>query len=67
VQWSRSGLQAVLYLDGSPQALADFSSRESFCRSNFPNFMDNSGDGWRKSSHAWDDQALQRFEAEIYE
>ena len=67
VQWSRNGLQAVLYLDGSPQALVDFSRRESFCRSNFPNFLESQGDSWRKSSHAWDDQAIQRFEAAIYE
>ena len=24
------------------------------------------GGGWRKSSHAWDDAALQKFEAAIY-
>jgi hypothetical protein len=67
VQWSRDGQQAVLYLDGTAQALIDFAARQSFCRSNFPNFLDEDGGGWRKGSHAWDDEALQRFEAAIYE
>ena len=66
IQWSRDGQQAVLYLDGSPQALVDFTAKQSFCRSNFPNFLDQESGGWRKDSHAWDDAALQRFEAEIY-
>jgi hypothetical protein len=69
VQWSRDGMQAVLYVDGSAQALVDFAARTSFCRSNFPNFMnedDAAVGGWRRSSHAWDDAAVQRFEAAIY-
>jgi len=66
VQWSRSGQQCVLYLDGSAQAFIDFASRTSFCRSNFPNFLGEEGDTWRKSSHAWDDTAIQEFEAAIY-
>ncbi len=66
VQWSRTGQQCVLYLDGSAQAFIDFATRTSFCRSNFPNFLDEQGDTWRKSSHAWDDVAIQNFEAEIY-
>lgn len=66
VQWSRSGQQCVFYLDGTPQAFIDFATHTSFCRSNFPNYLEESGDRWRKHSHAWDDAALQRFEAEIY-
>jgi hypothetical protein len=66
VQWSRDGFQAVLYLDGTAQALIDFSTRTSFCRMNFPNYLEASGDGWRKSSHAWDEAAMKRFEASIY-
>ena len=67
VQWSRDGQQAVLYLDGSAQALVDFATKQSFCRSNFPNFLGEQGaGGWRKDSHAWDDGALQKFEAQIY-
>ena len=66
VQWSRNGQKCVLYLDGNAQALIDFASRQSFCRSNFPNFLDEQSGEWRKSTHAWDDAALQRFESEIY-
>jgi hypothetical protein len=64
VEWSRDGLQAVLYLDGTPQAL--FEARCGYCRINFPNFMSEQGDNWRKSSHAWSDEALHRFEATLY-
>ena len=38
----------------------------SFCRSDFPNYIQEQGDTWRKSSHAWDDAAIQQFEAAIY-
>jgi hypothetical protein len=66
IQWSRDGQQCVLYLDGTAQALIDFKAKMSFCRSNFPNYIEAGGETWRKSSHAWDDLALQRFEQEIY-
>jgi hypothetical protein len=66
IQWSRDGMQCVLYIDGTAQAYIDFKTRTSFCRSNFPNYIEERGETWRKSSHAWDDAALQRFEQEIY-
>ena len=66
VEWSRDGLQAVLYLDGTPQALYDFEARCGYCRMNFPNFMAERGDTWNKSSHAWSESAIQRFESELY-
>jgi hypothetical protein len=66
IQWSRSGLQCVLYLGGTAQALIDFATKQSFCRSNFPNYLAEQGDRWRRDSHAWDDAALSRFEAELY-
>lgn len=66
VQWSRDGLQAVLYLDGTAQALIDFSRGESFCRLNFPNFMGSSGDIWRKETHEWEPARLEQFEAALY-
>ena len=70
IQWSRSGLQAVFYLDGFPQGYIDFATRQSFCRSNFPNFIDQSaqqGETWRSSSHAWDEAVISRFEADLYQ
>ena len=67
VEWSRDGLQAVLYLDGSAQALFDFATRQGFCRMNFPNFLGAEYDTWQKSSHAWSDAALQHFESALYD
>jgi hypothetical protein len=66
VEWSRDGMQAALYLDGTAQALFDFRARCGYCRMNFPNFLEESGDTWKKSSHAWSDDVFQRFEAGIY-
>lgn len=66
VQWSHDGLQAVLYVDGTPQALYDFAAKIGMCRSNFPNFLDEDGNGWRKSSHQWVDAVMERFEAQLY-
>jgi hypothetical protein len=66
VDWSRDGLKAVLYLDGAAQALFDFEARCGYCRMDFPNFLAGRGDTWRRSSHAWSDAALRRFEAALY-
>jgi hypothetical protein len=67
VEWSRDGMQAVLYLDGVAQALYDFAARCGYCRMDFPNFVAEPGETWRKDSHAWSDAALQRFEAALSE
>ena len=67
IQWSRDGQQCVLYMDGSAQALIDFATHTSFCRTNFPNYLQEQADTWRKSSHAWDEAALQQFESAIYD
>jgi len=66
IEWSRDGMQAVLYLDGTAQALFDFQAREGYCRTNFPNFLSEKGDTWRKASHAWSDEVFERFEASLY-
>lgn len=67
VQWSRDGLQAALYLDGTAQALFDFAQRRGHCRMDFPNYLAGQGDAWQKASHAWSDAALARFEGALYE
>ena len=66
VEWSRDGLQAVLYLDGTAQALYDFEARCGYCRMDFPNFLSDRGDLWNRSTHAWSDRALQEFESALY-
>jgi len=66
IDWSRDGMKAVLYLDGVPQAMADFAARRGYCRSNFPNFLSDQRDVWNRSSHAWSDGAMAEFEAALY-
>lgn len=62
IEWSADGERSVLRLDGVPQVLIDFEHRESYCRSNFPNFMDDGRNGWRSGDHRWDEDAMLRFE-----
>ena len=62
VEWSSDGERAALRLDGVPQVLIEFERRESCCRSNFPNFMDDGRNGWRSNDHRWDEDAMLRFE-----
>ncbi len=64
VEWSKDGQQAVLYLDGTAQALFDFAARAGHCRMDFPNYL--ADDSWRKTTHAWSEPALQRFESALY-
>ena len=59
-------MAAVLYLDGTAQALYDFERRCGYCRMDFPNFREEPGDRWKKTSHAWSEEALQRFESSLY-
>jgi len=66
VEWSHDGQQAVLYLDGTAQALFDFAAHCGYCRMDFPNFLSERSDTWRKHTHAWSEQALQRFESALY-
>ncbi len=66
IEWSPDGFQAVLYLDGTAQALFDFQARCGYCRMDFPNFITEQGDQWRKSTHAWSEQALHQFESALY-
>ena len=66
VEWSRDGQRSVLYLDGTAQAMYDFQARSGFCRADFPNFLPEQGERWRRSTHAWDEAAMERFEAALY-
>ena len=66
VEWSKDGLKAVLYLDGFAQAMYDFGGRCGYCRMDFPNFLGDRADTWRRDSHAWSDGALAQFEAALY-
>ena len=43
VEWSRDGMQAVLYLDGTAQALFDFRSRQGFLPHELPELRRRAG------------------------
>ena len=62
VEWSRDSLHAAVRIDGVPQVLVDFERRVSYCRSDFPNFMDDGRNLWRTATHAWDEAAMEQFE-----
>ncbi len=66
IQWSRSGEQCVLYIDGAAQAFVDFAARLSFCRSDFPNYLQEQGESWRRHTHQWNQALIEQFEAAIY-
>ena len=66
IQWSRDGMQAVMYLDGVAQGLFDFAQRTGSCRLDFPNFMEGQHENWRTSTHAWSESALETFESGLY-
>ncbi len=66
IVWSHDGLKALLYLDGAAQALYDFGLRCGYCRMDFPNFLGDQGDNWRRTTHAWSEAALQQFESALY-
>src|SRR6202158_5213551 len=50
VEWSRDGLQAVLYLDGTAQALYDFQARCGHFRVASPHFRAGQGDTQRHTT-----------------
>ena len=66
VQWSKDGQQAMLYLDGAPQAMVDFRERRGYCKMNFPNFAPDQSDVWNRSDHSWSPAAVEQFEAALY-
>jgi hypothetical protein len=49
IRWSVNGLKAGLFVDGSPQAVFDFSARRGYNRANSP-----ATSTWSRSNHAWD-------------
>jgi hypothetical protein len=63
IEWSVDGSQAVFSLDGRPQALFDFGARRGYCRLDFPNFLTQNGQSWKRDTHAWSDAAFAQFEA----
>jgi hypothetical protein len=58
--WSPSGRQAILSIDGRPQAVFDFDGRRGWCRTGFPPGQLNN-EGWSPDGHAWKDACLAPF------
>ncbi len=56
--WSEDGLKCALLINGYPHAAFDFAAQRGFCRTNFPNFPDQSEGCWSQSDHSWSDDAV---------
>lgn len=49
IRWSVDGLRAGLFVDGSPQAVFNFSARRGYNLANFP-----ANSTWSRWNHIWD-------------
>ena len=56
--WSRDNMKCAILINDYPHAAFDFQARRGFCRTNFPNSPDDPRRNWRKSDHAWSDDAI---------
>ncbi len=58
IVWSEDGLHCALLINGYPHAAFDFEAQRGFCRTNFPNFPDQTEGCWSQSDHTWSDSAV---------
>lgn len=58
ILWDREGVKCALLINGHPHAAFDFVARRGYCRTGFPNFADNHGEGCITRDHAWSDDAV---------
>jgi len=58
IEWSPSGRQCALLLDGMPQAAFDFEVRRGFSRNNDPVPVRPGRNSWPASDHTWSDAAV---------
>lgn len=61
IVWSADGMKVVLLINAYPHAAFDFDAKRGYCRTNFPNCRQHSGEGWRTASHEWDDAVMNYF------
>lgn len=61
--WSNDCTRAMLLINEYPHALFDFMKKQGHCRSGFPPPL--KGCSWSRTGHAWDDEALARFESDV--
>jgi hypothetical protein len=55
--WSGDGMKAILWINGYPHAVFDFSMKRGYCRTNFP-----SPGKWKSHDFAWTDEVLSAFQ-----
>ena len=58
IVWSEDGPKCALLINGYPHAAFDFAAKRGYCRTNFPNFPDQSERSWLASDHSWSDDAV---------
>ncbi len=58
IGWSVDGNAAMLLINNFPQAIFDFTAKQGYCRSGYP---DATGSGWSAEGHQWNDNALKLF------
>lgn len=59
--WSEDGLKSALLINDYPHAVFDFEAKRGYSRKNFPNLPSAPNRDWDRSTHQWDDAALQSF------
>jgi hypothetical protein len=59
IVWSEDGLRCALQINGHSHAPFDFSAEREYCRTNFPNFPDQTPGCWPGSDHSWSDDAVE--------
>jgi hypothetical protein len=58
IVWSEDSTKCALLINGYPHAAFDFATERGYCRTNFPNFGNQTIGGWSKSGHRWSDDAV---------
>jgi hypothetical protein len=61
IEWSLDGMKVALLINAHPHAVFDFDAKRGYCRTDFPNFQQQSEKGWRTESHEWDDAVMNYF------
>jgi hypothetical protein len=60
--WSGDGLRSALLINGFLHAVFDFAAKRGYSRNDFPSFPPTVDGDWNRSTHEWDDSAMQFFQ-----
>jgi hypothetical protein len=61
ITWSNDGSKVMLIIDEYPHAVFDFSAKQGYGRTNYPNVPRVERNSWRSDDHRWTDSVLQWF------